>query len=74
MDYFNKQPRLGTLSTASKDGKVNSAYFGSPYMIDEKTIIMGLTKNRTLDYLQENPNAVFTIIEPGKTMSVWKGV
>jgi hypothetical protein len=74
MDYFNKQPRLGTLSTASKDGKVNSAYFGSPYMIDEKTIIMGLTKNRSLDYLQENPNAVFTIIEPGKTMSVWKGV
>ena len=74
MDYFNKQPRLGTLSTASKDGKVNSAYFGSPYMIDEKTIIMGLTKNRTLDYLQENPNAVFTIIEPGKTMSEWKGV
>jgi hypothetical protein len=23
MDYFNKQPRQGTLSTASKDGKVN---------------------------------------------------
>jgi hypothetical protein len=38
MDYFNKQPRLGTLSTSSKDGKVNSAYFGSPYMVDEKTI------------------------------------
>ncbi len=32
MDYFNKQPRLGTLSTSSKDGKVNTAYFGSPYM------------------------------------------
>jgi hypothetical protein len=39
IDYFNKQPRLGTLSTASKDGKANSAYFGSPFMIDEKTII-----------------------------------
>ena len=48
MGYFNKQPRLGTLSTSSKEGKVNSAYFGSPYMLDEKTIIMGLTKNRTL--------------------------
>ncbi len=74
MDYFNKQPRLGTLSTASKDGKVNSAYFGSPYMMDEKTIIMGLTKNRTLFNLQENPNAVFMIMEPGKTLSEWKGV
>ncbi len=29
MEYFNKQPRLGTLSTASRDGKVNSAYFGN---------------------------------------------
>ena len=74
MAYFNKQPRLGTLSTSSKDGKVNSAYFGSPYMIDEKTIIMGLTRNRTLSYLQENPNAVFMIMEPGKTLSEWKGV
>jgi len=67
--YFNKQPRLGTLSTSSKDGKVNSAYFGSPYMIDEKTIIMGLTRNRTLSHLQENPNAVFVIMEPGKALS-----
>jgi hypothetical protein len=74
MAYFNKQPRLGTLSTSSKDGKVNSAYFGSPYMIDEKTIIMGLTRNRTLSYLQENPGAVFMIMEPGKALSEWKGV
>ena len=74
MAYFNKQPRLGTLSTSSKDGKVNSAYFGSPYMVDEKTIIMGLTRNRTLSYLQENPNAVFMIMEPGKALSEWKGV
>jgi len=62
MKYFNKQPRLGTLSTASKDGKVNSAYFGSPHMVDEKTILMGLAQNRTLAYLQENPHAVFTIL------------
>ncbi len=74
MAYFNQQPRLGTLSTSGRDGKVNSAYFGSPYMVDEKTIVMGLTRNRTLSYLQENPNAVFTIMEPGKTLSEWKGV
>ena len=74
MAYFNKQPRLGTLSTASRDGKVNSAYFGSPYMIDEKTIVMGLTRNRTLSYLQENPQAVFMIMEPGKSLPEWKGV
>lgn len=74
MDYFNKQPRLGTLSTADKAGKVNSAYFGSPRMVDEKTIIMGSGKNRTLENLRENPNAVFLIMEPGQSVTQWKGV
>jgi hypothetical protein len=74
MDYFNKQPRLGTLSTSGKDGKVNVAYFGSPRMVDEKTVIMGIGKNRTFANLQENPHAVFMIMEPGKVITEWKGV
>jgi hypothetical protein len=74
MEYFNKQPRLGTLSTASKDGKVNAAYFGSPTMTDEKTVSMGLGNNRTLKNLQENPSAVFMIMEPGEKLTDWKGV
>jgi len=59
MEYFNKRPRLGCLSTSGKNGKVDVACFGSPQMIDEKTVIMGLGKNRTFENLQENPNAVF---------------
>lgn len=74
MEFFNKRPRLGTLSTADKNGKVNSAYFGSPEMIDEKTIVMGSAKNRTLSNLQENPHAVFLVMEPGNTLPQWKGV
>ena len=74
IEYFNKQPRLGTLSTADKSGKVNSAYFGSPRMVDEKTIFMGLGNNRTFANLQENPKAVFMVMEPGKTITDWKGV
>jgi hypothetical protein len=74
MDYFNKQPRLGTLSTADKTGKVNSAYFGSPRMVDEKTIIMGSGTNRSLANLRENPNAVFLVMEPGQNVTQWKGV
>jgi Pyridoxamine 5'-phosphate oxidase len=74
MEYFNKQPRLGTLSTADSSGKVNSAYFGSPRMVDEKTIFMGLGNNRTFANLQENPNAVFMVMEPGKGIMDWKGV
>ncbi|MGC8659701.1 MAG: pyridoxamine 5'-phosphate oxidase family protein [Desulfomonilaceae bacterium] len=74
MEYFNRQPRLGTLSTADKNGKVDSAYFGSPRMIDEKTIVMGSGKNRTYSNLLENPQAVFLVMEPGKTVMEWKGV
>jgi hypothetical protein len=74
MGYFNKQPRLGTLSTAGKDGRVNVAYFGSPQMTDPNTVFMGLGNNRTLANLKENPWAAYMIMEPGKTLSEWKGV
>ena len=74
IEYFNKQPRLGTLSTADKNGKINAAYFGSPRMVDEKTIFMGLGNNRTFANLQENPHAVFMVMEPGKTIMDWKGI
>lgn len=74
MEYFNRQPRIGTLSTAGKDGKVDVAVFGSPHMTDEKRVVMGLGKNRTLTYLEENPHAVYLIMEPGRTIMDWKGL
>ena len=74
MEYFNKQPILGTLSTADKSGNVNVAYFGSPRMVDEKTVFMGLGNNRTFGNLQDNPNAVYMIMEPGESVPEWKGV
>jgi len=74
MEYFNKMPRLGSLSTASKDGKVNVAVFGSPKMLDEKRVVVATRKNRTFANLQENPFAVFMIMEPGKTTPEWKGL
>ena len=74
MEYFNKQPRLGCMSTSGKYGRVNVACFGSPRMVDEKTVVMAVRKNRTFDNLLENPNAVFMIMEPAKTSSEWKGI
>ena len=74
MEYFNKSPRLGTLSTADKAGNIDSGVFGSPHMTDEKTVVMGLGKNRTLANLQQNPHAVYLIMEPGATIMDWKGI
>ena len=74
MDFFNKSPRIGTLSTADKAGNVDSAIFGSPRMTDDKTVVMGLGKNRSLANLQQNPHAVYLIMEPGASIMDWKGV
>jgi hypothetical protein len=88
MEYFNKSPRLGVLSTSSKEGKVDSAVFGSPHMIDEKTILIATSQNRTYTNLMENPYAVYIIVEepmdtskdtntkeePGPSILDWKGI
>jgi len=74
MNYFNKQPRIGVLSTSSKDGKVDSAVFGSPQITDEKTVVVATGKNRTFSNLQENPYAMFLIMEPGADIMAWKGI
>lgn len=74
VEYFNRQPRVGTLSTASKDGKVNVAVYGSPRMTDERTVVVGSGTNRTLANLRENPHAVYMIMEPGAGIMEWKGV
>jgi hypothetical protein len=74
MEYFNKSPRIGTLSTADRSGRVDTAVFGSPRMIDETNVVMGLGDNRTYANLQQNPHAVFLIMEPGESIMEWKGV
>lgn len=74
VEYFNKQPRLGVLSTSNKEGEVDSAYFGSPFMPDESTVVVALGKNKTYANLQENPQACYMIMEPGKSIFEWKGL
>lgn len=74
MEYFNRAPRIGTISTAAKDGRVDVAVMGSPRMTDEKTVVLGSGSNRTLENLQQNPNAVYMIMEPGQGLMDWKGV
>jgi hypothetical protein len=74
MEYFNKQPRLGVISTSNNDGGVDCAVYGSPQMIDKKTVIVALARGRTFANLQENPHAVFMIMEPGAVVLDWKGI
>lgn len=73
LEIFNKRPRIGTLSTANAQGDVNVAVFGSPQMIDENTVVMGMGENRSFRNLRENPKAAFIVMEPGETVMDWKG-
>ena len=73
MEMFNKRPRIGALATSNKEGDVNAAVFGSPRMIDENTVVMGIGENRSFRNLQRNPKAVFIVMEPGETARDWKG-
>jgi hypothetical protein len=43
-------------------------------MIDEKTVVMSVRNARTFANLQENPNAVFMIVETCRTPPEWRGV
>ena len=74
MEYFNKSPRIGVISTASKDGRVDSAVYGSPQMLDDRTVVVAFGKGRTFANLQENPNAVYMIMEPAEEVWNWKGI
>jgi len=65
MDVFNQPGRIGTLGTADKNGQPNVAYFGSLRPMPDGTITVGLTNNRTLRNLEENPLAVFLILKEG---------
>lgn len=74
MGIFNKQPRIGSLATANAHGDANVAVFGSPQMIDENTVVMGIGENGSFRNLKENPKAAFIVMEPGETVMDWKGV
>lgn len=62
LEAVNKPGRIGILGTANGQGQPNVAYFGSPRLMENGTIVMGLGSNRSLKNLEENPQAVFFAI------------
>lgn len=57
-EIVNKPGRIAVLSTASKQGQPNSAYFGSLRLMEDGSVALGLGNNRSLKNLEENPLAV----------------
>ena len=57
-ELFQKQG-LGVMATTSKDGAVNTAVYTRPHVIDEQTLVWGMTNGRTYRNITENPQASF---------------
>ena len=71
--FISTPNRVGTLATANKDGMPNSAIIGSALMLTSNQLVIGLGNNRSLNNLQENPHAVFSVFQEGATLPAWQG-
>jgi len=52
-------PGLAVMSTAAADGTVNSAIYARPHVIDDTTLVWGMTDKRTFSNISENGRAAF---------------
>ena len=56
----------GVIGTASNAGVVNMAVYAVPHVMDNETVVWGMTDGRTWDNVRENPNASYTYFAPGE--------
>ena len=50
---------LGIMASAAGDGAVNTAVYARPHVIDETTLVWGMTEGRTFRNLSQNPKAAY---------------
>ncbi|MGA7826388.1 MAG: pyridoxamine 5'-phosphate oxidase family protein [Geobacteraceae bacterium] len=60
---------LGVMSTSSSDGKVSSAIYARPHVIDETTLVWGMTDKRTYQNLTRNRHAAYLFKTSGPGFS-----
>jgi hypothetical protein len=60
---------LGVMSTSTSDGKVNSAVYSRPHVIDESTLVWGMTDKRTYQNLTGNRHAAYLFKASGPGFS-----
>ncbi len=63
--YFEETDGFGVLSTADREGRVDSAVYAKPHVIDENTVAFVTGEKLTHANLQENPYAVYLFKEEG---------
>jgi hypothetical protein len=63
--YFENKEGLGVLATSDNEGKVNTAIYARPHLIDEKTLIFTMCNNRSFANLNKTNFASYLFKENG---------
>ena len=64
-EYFNNTKGFGVLATADRDGKVNSAVYGRPHVMEDGSLAFIMRDRLTHKNLQSNPHATYLFKEDG---------
>lgn len=64
-DYFENKKGIGVLSTADKDGKVDSALYSRPHVMEDGTLAFIMRDRLTHQNVTENPRAAYLFVETG---------
>ena len=64
-EYFNNTKGFGVLATADGDGKVNSAVYSRPHVMEDGSLAFIMRDRLTYKNLQSNPHATYLFKENG---------
>ncbi len=65
-DYFENNKGIGVLSTADKAGKVDSALYSRPHVMDDGTLAFIMRDRLSHKNVTENPRAAYLFVENDK--------
>jgi hypothetical protein len=64
-EYFENAKGLGVLSTADSNGRVNTAIYSRPHMMENGTLAFIMRDRLTHANIQSNPHAAYLFREDG---------
>lgn len=64
-DYFENVKGVGVLSTADSEGKVDSAIYARPHVMDDGSLAVIMRDRLSHHNLQSNPRAAYLFLENG---------
>ena len=62
-DYLEAKKGIGILSTADSEGKLTTAIYSKPHILENSTIAFIMRERLSYHNLQTNPHAAFMFIE-----------